>query len=116
MRERKNDEARNRIADAVIQLVADATGISRRTIYRYFPDRDSLLATASTRVREMAGNRLAFPGDEQSLLDTHSIYTGLDRIALVATLVRSTPQSRAIRLSQKRERQESYLAATADAV
>ena len=50
------------------------------------------------------------------MLDTHSIYTGLDRIALVATPVRSTPQSRAIRLSQKRERQESYLAATVDAV
>jgi AcrR family transcriptional regulator len=127
LRERKKDEARNRIADAVIQLmaegrdishdvVAEATGISRRTIYRYFPDRDSLLSTASTRVREMAGNRLVFPKDEQSLLDTHSIYTGLDRIASVATLVRSTPQGRAMRLSQKRERQESYLAAAADAV
>jgi AcrR family transcriptional regulator len=127
LRERKKDEARNRIADAVIQLmaegrdishdvVAETTGISRRTIYRYFPDRDSLLSTASTRVRGMAGNRVTFPVDEQSLLDTHSIYTGLDRIASVATLVRSTPQGRAMRLSQKRERQESYLAAAADAV
>ena len=127
LRERKKDDARNRIADAVIQLMADGneishdvvaetTGISRRTIYRYFPDRDSLLSTASTRVREMAGNRLVFPKDEQSLLDTYSIYKGLDRIAPIATLVRSTPQGRAMRLSQKRERQESYLAAAADAV
>jgi AcrR family transcriptional regulator len=127
LRERKKDEARNRIADAVIRLMADGrdinhdvvaetTGISRRTVYRYFPDRDALLSTASTRVREMAGNRVAFPTDEQSLLDTHSIYIGLDRIAPVATLVRSTPQGRAMRLSQKRERQESYLAAAADAV
>ncbi len=127
LRERKKDDARNRIADAVIQLMADGneishdvvaetTGISRRTIYRYFPDRDSLLSTASTRVREMAGNRLVFPKDEQSLLDTYSIYKGQDRIAPIATLVRSTPQGRAMRLSQKRERQESYLAAAADAV
>jgi len=127
LRERKKDDARNRIADAVIQLMADGneishdvvaetTGISRRTIYRYFPDRDSLLSTASTRVREMAGNRLVFPKDGQSLLDTYSIYKGLDRIAPIATLVRSTPQGRAMRLSQKRERQESYLAAAADAV
>ncbi|WP_295527517.1 TetR/AcrR family transcriptional regulator [Novosphingobium sp. Chol11] len=97
-------------------VVAETTGISRRTIYRYFPDRDSLLSTASTRVREMAGNRLVFPKDEQSLLDTYSIYKGQDRIAPIATLVRSTPQGRAMRLSQKRERQESYLAAAADAV
>lgn len=127
LRERKKDAARIRIADTVIQLmaagsdinhdvVAETTGISRRTIYRYFPDRDALLSTASTRVREMAGNNLAFPRDEQSLRDTHSIYTGLDRIASIATLVRSTPQGRAMRLSQKRERQESYLAVTADAV
>jgi len=127
LRERKKDEARNRIADTVIQLmaagsdinhdvVAETTGISRRTIYRYFPDRDALLSTASTRVREMAGNNLVFPKDEQSLRDTYSIYTGLDRIASIATLVRSTPQGRAMRLSQKRERQESYLAVTADAV
>ncbi|WP_298282673.1 TetR/AcrR family transcriptional regulator [Novosphingobium sp.] len=127
LRERKKDDARNRIADVVIQFMADAseinhdvvaetTGISRRTIYRYFPDRDSLLSTAFTRVREMAGNRVVFPKDEQALLGTRSIYSGLDRIAPIATLVRSTPQGRAMRLSQKRERQESYLAVAADAV
>lgn len=128
LRERKKDEARNRIADAVIELmaegrpdishdvVADATGISRRTIYRYFPDRDALLSAASTRVRELAGSRVSFPKSEADLLDTHAIYTGFDRIAPIATLVRSTPHGRAMRKSQKTERQESYRAVTADAV
>jgi AcrR family transcriptional regulator len=127
LRERKKDDSRARIADAVIQLmaeardinhdvVADTTGISRRTVYRYFADRESLLSAASTRVRELAGSRVAFPKDEAALLDTRSIYTGLDRIAPIATLVRSTPHGRAMRLSQKQERQESYRAVTADAV
>jgi AcrR family transcriptional regulator len=128
LRERKKDEARNRITDAVIELLAEgrsdishdtvsaATAISRRTIYRYFPDKQALLAAASTRVRDLAGTRVTFPATEQDLLDTRSIYTGLDRIAPVATLVRSTPYGRAMRLSQKAERQASYTAVTADAV
>lgn len=127
-RERNKEEARIRILDAVIELladgqseinhdaVADRTGISRRTIYRYFDDRRTLLAAASTRVRELAGSRVAFPASEQELLDTRSIYEGLDRIAPIATLVRSTPDGRAMRLSQKAERQASYTAAVADAV
>jgi AcrR family transcriptional regulator len=127
-RERNKDEARGRILDTVIDLLADGrsevnhdavaerTGISRRTIYRYFVDRQALLGAASTRVRELAGSKVAFPSSEQDLLDTHAIYTGFDRIAPIATLVRSTPQGRAMRLAQKDERQEKYIAATSDAV
>jgi AcrR family transcriptional regulator len=127
-RERNKDEARTRILDAVIDLLADGrsevnhdavaerTGISRRTIYRYFVDRQALLGAASTRVRELAGAKVVFPDSERDLLDTHAIYTGFDRIAPIATLVRSTPQGRAMRLAQKDERQAKYIAATADAV
>ena len=119
---------RNRILDTVIELLADEradvnhdtvaerTGISRRTIYRYFDDRQKLLAAASTRVRELAGSRVVFPKEEKDLLDTRSIYEGFDRIAPIATLVRSTPEGRAMRLSQKAERQVFYMNATADAV
>lgn len=128
VRDRKKEEARGAIADAVIQLMADGrsdishdvvaemTGISRRTVYRHFADRDALLSAASTRVRELAGSRVAFPEKEADLHDTRSIYLGLDRIAPIATLVRSTPQGRAMRLAQKAERQASYRAATAGAV
>jgi AcrR family transcriptional regulator len=127
-RERNKEEARIRILDAVIELLADGrsevnhdavaerTGISRRTIYRYFEDRQTLLSAASTRVREFAGSRVVFPKEEKDLLDTRSIYMGLDRIAPIATLVRSTPEGRAMRLSQKAERQASYTAAAASAV
>lgn len=127
-RERNKEEARTRILDAVIELMADGqsevnhdavaerTGISRRTIYRYFVDRQALLAAASSRLRELAGARVMFPTCEADLLDTYAIYTGLDRIAPIATLVRSTPHGRAMRLAQKAERQASYAAAAADAV
>ena len=127
-REQNKEAARVQILDAVIELLADGrsevnhdavaerTGISRRTVYRYFDDRQKLLAAASTRVRELAGNRVMFPNDEKDLLDTRSIYTGFDRIAPIATLVRSTPEGRAMRLSQKAERQAKYTAAAADAV
>lgn len=127
LRARNKEEARVRILDAVIELLVEAnelnhdavaqrTGISRRTVYRYFEDRQALLGAASERVRELAGARVSFPKTEEDLLDTHSIYTGLDRIAPLATLVRSTPQGRSMRLAQKKERQASYTAVTADAV
>lgn len=127
-RERNKEDARARILDAALELLADGqaelnhdavaalTGISRRTVYRYFVDRKALLAAASVRVRELAGNRVAFPKSEQDLLDTLPIYTGFDRIASIATLVRSTPEGRAMRLAQKEERQATYTAAAADAV
>lgn len=127
-RERNKEEARTRILDAVISLladgrgevnhdaVADRSGISRRTVYRYFDDRQKLLAAASTRVRELAGSRVNFPKDESDLLDTRPIYEGFDRIAPIATLVRSTPEGRAMRLSQKAERQTAYTRVVADAV
>ncbi|MBV1688722.1 TetR/AcrR family transcriptional regulator [Novosphingobium sp. G106] len=128
-RERKKDETRARIADDVIalmaegrldishDLVAERTGIARRTIYRYFPDRQELLGGASTRVRELAGPGVRFPESEAdltgTLLDT---YTGFDRIAPITTLMRSTPQGRAMRMAQNDMRVERYTAVTADAV
>ena len=97
--------------------VAEHTGIARRTIYRYFPDREALLGGATTRVRERAGPRVTFPANEADLTgQLQAIYTGFDHIAPIATLVRSTPQGRAMRLAQNAERVAAYTAATADAV
>ena len=129
LRARKKDDVRNRITDALIalltegrldishDLIAERSGVARRTVYRYFPDRQTLLAAATDRVRERAGPRVAFPASEADMLDQlHDIYTGFDRIAPIATLVRSTPQGRAMRSSQNEERRVAYTAATAEAV
>lgn len=128
-RAQKKEEARTAIADAVIALlvdgrldlnhdaVAELTGLARRTVYRYFPDREALLAAATDRVRELAGPGVTFPENEADLTgQLRAIYTGFDRIAPITTLVRSTPQGRAMRKANNGFRQERYRAAAADAV
>jgi AcrR family transcriptional regulator len=128
-RARKKDETRRRITDGVLalmaegrldishDLIAERTGIGRRTIYRYFPDRQQLLGAASARVRELAGPGVGFPQRETDLTEMlHDIYTGFDRIAPIATLMRATPQGRAIRRAQNDLRVSSYTAAAAEAV
>lgn len=129
VRETQKQEMRTRIADALIDLlgegrmdinhdlIAERTGMARRTVYRYFPDREALLAVAHERVQERAGPRVAFPSSEADLTaDLHDIHTGFDRIAPIATLVRATPQGRAMRMATNDERQARYRAATADLV
>ncbi len=128
-REQKKEEVRTRIADALIELlaegrmdinhdlIAERTGLGRRTVYRYFPDRETLLAGATSRVRELAGPRVSFPESEADLTGAlHDIYTGLDRIAPITTLVRSTPQGRAMRLADSERRVDAYTQAAADLV
>lgn len=128
-RETQKQEMRTRIADALIDLlaegrmdinhdlIAERTGVARRTVYRYFPDREALLAAAHARVQELAGPRVTFPTREADLTaDLHDIYTGFDSIASIATLVRSTPQGRVMRLATNDERQARYRAVTADLV
>jgi AcrR family transcriptional regulator len=129
VRAQKKDALRNRMIDELIALVAEGrldvshdliaerAGVGRRTVYRYFPDRDSLLQGAWDRVTSLAGPNVNFPKSEADLLGTlRDIYTGFDSIAPLATLVRSTPQGRAVRASQNKRRIESYTAATAEAV
>jgi predicted kinase len=128
VRDRKKDEARNSILDAFIALlvesgdishdaIADRTGLGRRTIYRYFPDRDVLMQAAWTRVRELAGPQVILPSSMDELLATlEPIYTGFDAIAPVAAMVRATPQGRQLRLSSNAARTQAYATATADVV
>jgi AcrR family transcriptional regulator len=128
-RESKKDEARARILDAFIALmgesgadlshdaVAERAGVARRTVYRYFPDRASLMDGALMRVRELAGPRVAYPNSAEELLATlEPIYTGFDAIAPIAVMLRTTPQGRALRLAQNARRTQSYSRALADAV
>ena len=75
------------------------------------------MQAAWDRVTALAGPNVTFPRCEDDLVNQlPDIYKGFDAIAPIATLVRSTPQGRAMRLSQKKRRVASYLAATSDAV
>ncbi len=129
VRNRKKDEVRTRILDAWIELmvegaadlnhdsVAARAGVGRRTVYRYFPDREALMEATVVRVRELAGPLVVMPKTMDELLATlEPIHTGFDKIAPVVTAVRSTPQGRALRLAEKATRVRSYTKAAADAV
>ena len=128
-RETRKDEVRARILDTFIALMgegdgtpnhdvlAERSGVARRTVYRYFPDRAALMDAALLRVRELAGVRVTYPQSADELLDTlEPIYTGFDAIAPSSTMLRTTPQGLALRLAQKAQRVESYTRALADAV
>jgi AcrR family transcriptional regulator len=129
LRDQKKQQAREQILDAFIALmtegaadlshdaVAERTGLGRRTVYRYFPDRASLMDAALLRVRELAGVRVDYPNSAEELLETLApIYTGFDAIAPIITMLRTTPQGRQLRLAQNHQRVRSYTAALADAV
>src|SRR6185437_10939472 len=86
-------------------------------VYRYFPDRESLMEAALLRVRTLAGPQVGLPGSAEEILATlEPIFTGFDTIAPIAIMTRSTPQGRAMRLSQNKARIKSYTEALADAV
>ena len=125
----KKAEARERILDAFIALlgeggidqshdaVAARSGVARRTVYRYFPDRPALMDAALLRVRELAGPQVAYPQSAEELLATlEPIYTGFDAIAPINIMLRATPQGRALRLAQNKQRVASYTRALADTV
>lgn len=127
-RERRKADVRARILVALMALlsegqeinhdrVAEQAGVARRTVYRYFPDHDALMRSLWASVTAMAGPSVTFPESEEGMLASiRDIYRGFDAIAPVATIVRSTPQGRQVRLAEKARRQASYTAATADAV
>ena len=53
--------------------------VARRTVYRYFPDRQAMMNAALLHVRELAGPQVTYPKDAQDLLNTlEPIYTGFD--------------------------------------
>jgi len=123
-----NPHTRARIDDALVGLLADdervthdavaaRTGLSRRTVYRYYPDQASLLRALRERVTSLAGPDVRYPMSEEELLSTlPGIYEGFDRIAPVALVIRSTPQGRAARLADREARVAAYTRAAADAV
>lgn len=124
----ENEDTRRRICEATVQLVgeigminhdavAERAGLSRRTVYRYFPDQTALLRGARDHVQGMIGPNVRMPESEADLIDQlDDIYTGFDKIEPVSILMRTTPQGRAIRLADRDRRQAKYRAATASAV
>jgi AcrR family transcriptional regulator len=129
VRDAKKRQARERILDSFIELliegdgdlshdaVAARSGVGRRTVYRYFPDRAALMDAALLRVRELAGPKVDYPDSPEELLDSlEPVYTGFDTIAPIITMLRTTPQGRQLRLAQNELRVRRYTSALSDTV
>lgn len=126
-REARREEVRRKIQDALLECMAsgqlnrlnhdalaEMTGLSRRTIYRYFPDREALMKALWARTTWLAGPGVGFPENAQEVLDRlHKVYTGFDRNVAAIMVALSTPEGRAVRNSVKTERDAGWRKALA---
>ncbi|MBS0409400.1 MAG: helix-turn-helix transcriptional regulator [Proteobacteria bacterium] len=128
LRDRQKAQTRDDIVAAMLEALAagdlervthDAlarrVGVARQTVYRHFPDRESLMRALWERVnREVSAQGL--PGDEAALADQIGpLYANFDRVADLITVTQSTPQGRAMRMSVKDQRAKAFRAAAAAA-
>ncbi|MFN3288094.1 MAG: TetR/AcrR family transcriptional regulator, partial [Sphingomonadaceae bacterium] len=61
----------NRFERATHDVLAERVGCARRTVYRYFPDRDALMnAMWSYIIRDPSAAAYSLPTDEASLTET----------------------------------------------
>lgn len=127
--DRGEGSVRDRIVAALIALmsegkdvashdaVAERAAVGRRTVYRYFPDRDALRSAAWDHIRACAPPPDQIPETMEDLLSTlESFYDGLEARARIEAIIRSTPQGRALRLEGATERIEHYRRTTAEVV
>lgn len=116
------EKTRSRIEDALLETLADGdpSGINhdqiaerarvgRRTVYRYFPDRTSLLQAGWERLNRAASPNVGMPESAQSILDgMEELYTGFDRNPEAMTVTMASAEGRAIRNAMTPQRVEAY--------
>lgn len=128
LRERQKAQTRELIVDALMDALAGGTleqvtheglarrvGVARQTVYRHFPDRDSMMTALWERLNAaLSAQRL--PSDEASLYEQlGALYANFDKAADLVTIAQSTPQGRAMRMSVKARRAKAFRAAAASA-
>src|SRR5215469_12688991 len=113
VRARKTRETRERIAEAALGLfasqgyvettidqIAEAAGVSRRTVFHHFPAKESMLLDHFAGRREVALQRLqARPASEPALVSLHAVLRemceqGYDRrlLAQVRAVLKTQPR------------------------
>jgi AcrR family transcriptional regulator len=91
--------------------VAAASGVPERTLYRYYPTREDLLAGAY----EWANERIGFEGEPPTDRDgardlVRRAFPAFDDIAAVVSELLAAPEGRAARLASRPDRQRAALA------
>lgn len=128
LRERQKAQTRDLIVDGLVaalatglaeELTHDAlarrVGVSRQTVYRHFPDRESLMRALWERLNPRFAAQ-GLPTDEAALLSLLTpMFEAFDRDADLITIAQSTPQGRALRNAVRDKRAAAFLQATAGA-
>lgn len=94
--------------------VAIAAGVPERTLYRYFPTREDLMAALVGWVNERAGVQRATTPDE-AIEMVRRLFPALDEIAPVVKQILLAPEGLAARLADNHDRQAAALAVVDDA-
>lgn len=126
LRERQKAATRELIVDAALQMMADAqfdrathdelarrVGVARRTVYRYFPDRDSIQQAAWEKINyNPQGAAYGLPIDVPSVTGTvDDFFAMAEANALAVTVAMSTPQGRSLRAGFRPQRAAAWRAA-----
>lgn len=90
--------------------VAQAAGVSERTLYRHFATREALLAAVFEWANERIGFHGVYPRDEAEVAAlVRRAFPGFDALAPVIEELLLTPEGRQARLANKPERQRAAL-------
>lgn len=90
--------------DVAMATLADEAGVSRRTLYRYFPSRDALLDAAGTWIREELLQLPIEIGAEGIAASFRDATTKLQRHPRLARALLRTQTGRAVRRGARDER------------
>jgi AcrR family transcriptional regulator len=128
LRERQKAQTRELIVEALLsalatgelekathEALAKRVGVSRQTVYRHFPDRQSLMAALWEHLNPRFTAR-GLPTTEADLTELLGpMFEAFDRDADIVTFAQSTPQGRAMRLAVRDKRSAAFREATAQA-
>jgi AcrR family transcriptional regulator len=121
-REANRAAVRERIEDALLETLADGdpgginhdaiaarAGVGRRTVYRYYPDRQALLQAGWHRLNSAAGPNVGTLDSIAGLLDgMEEMFTGFERNAAAMTVTMASAEGRAIRNTMTAQRVATY--------
>ena len=125
LRERQKAQTRELIVEALLaalsegelekathEALARRIGVSRQTVYRHFPDRQSLMAALWEHLNPRFTAR-GLPTTEADLTQLLGpMYAAFDRDADIITFAQGTPQGRAMGLAVREKRSAAFLQAT----
>ncbi|MET0457604.1 MAG: TetR/AcrR family transcriptional regulator [Ilumatobacteraceae bacterium] len=118
---------RTRVLDAVSELIATgddvtfakaaaAAGVPERTLYRYFPNRDALIAGLFDHVNRRIGFEGSLPTTRSEMTAmVERVFPGFDTVAPVVAELLASPEGRRARLFGADGRRAAALALVADA-